>query len=205
MNHNIPDNMGLFIETPAGNILHTSEFKFDHSPVNELPNDIEYLKEISRRRITLLMSDSTGAEEDGHSLSEAEIQKNLEKIFIKSQNRIIAATFSSLINRIQQLINLSEKYHRKVALGGYSMETNVEMARNLGYIKAEKGTIIKMSEIRKYPDNKITFICTGAQGEERATLVKIVNKEHKFINFKKGDTVIFSSSVIPGNERSVQN
>lgn len=205
MNHNIPDNMGLFIETPAGNILHTSDFKFDHSPVNDLPTDIEYLKQISKRGITLLMSDSTGAEEDGHSLSEAEIQKNLEKIFIKSQNRIIAATFSSLINRIQQLISLSEKYGRKVALGGYSMETNVEMAKNLGYIKAKKGTIIRMSEIQKYPDNKITFICTGAQGEERATLVKIVNKEHKFINFKKGDTVIFSSSVIPGNERSVQN
>ncbi|MEA3295559.1 MAG: ribonuclease J [Patescibacteria group bacterium] len=205
MNHNIPDNMGLFIETPAGNILHTSDFKFDHSPVNDLPTDIEYLKEISRRKITLLMSDSTGAEEEGHSLSEAEIQKNLEKIFIKSQNRIIAATFSSLINRVQQLISLSEKYNRKVALGGYSMETNVEIARNLGYIKAKKGTIIKMNEVKKYPDDKITFICTGAQGEERATLVKIANKEHRHISFKKGDTVIFSSSVIPGNERSVQN
>ncbi len=205
MNHNIPGNMGLFIETPCGNILHTSDFKFDHSPVNDLPTDIEYLKELSKRKIILLMSDSTGAEEDGHSLSEAEIQKNLEKIFIKSNNRIIAATFSSLINRIQQIISLSEKYDRKVALGGYSMETNVEIAKNLGYIKVKKGTIITKNEMSKYPDSKITFICTGAQGEERATLVKIANKEHKFVNFKRGDTVIFSSSVIPGNERSVQN
>ena len=204
MNHNIPDNLGLFIETPVGNILHTSDFKFDYSPVNELPTDIEKLKELAQRKILLLMSDSTGAEEEGHSLSEKDIQKNLEKIFIKSSGRIITATFSSLINRIQQIIALSEQYGRKVVIEGYSMKTNVEICRNLGYIKVKKGTIISAKEIKNYPDEQITFLCTGAQGEESAMLMKITNQEYPYLRFKKGDTVIFSSSVIPGNERTVQ-
>ena len=204
MNHNIPDNLGLFIETPVGNILHTSDFKFDYSPVNELPTDIEKLKELAQRKILLLMSDSTGAEEEGHSLSEKDIQKNLEKIFIKSSGRIITATFSSLINRIQQIIALAEQYGRKVVIEGYSMKTNVEICRNLGYIKVKKGTIISAKEIKNYPDEQITFLCTGAQGEESAMLMKITNQEYPYLRFKKGDTVIFSSSVIPGNERTVQ-
>ncbi len=203
-NHNIPDNFGLFIETPVGNILHTSDFKFDNSPINDLPSDFEKLRQLSKRNVLLLMSDSTGAEEENHSLSEREIQKNLEKIFIESKGRIIAATFSSLINRIQQLISLSEKYGRKVAIEGFSMKTNVEIARRLGYVKAKKGTLILSKDINKFPESKMTILCTGAQGEGSATLMKLTNGDHKFLTFKKGDTVIFSSSVIPGNERTVQ-
>ena len=204
MNHNIPDNLGLFIETPVGNIIHTSDFKFDHSPVNDLPTDIEKLKQFGQRGVLLLMSDSTGAEQEGHSLSESEIQKNLEKIFIDAQGRIITATFSSLINRIQQIIALSEKYNRKVAVMGFSMKNNIELCRNLGYIKAKKGTIISSKDIKKFPDDQITLLCTGAQGEGSAALMKIANQEHPHFRFKKGDSVIFSSSVIPGNERTVQ-
>jgi len=203
-NHNIPDNLGIFIETPVGNILHTSDFKFDPSPVNDLPTDFEKLKSFSRRKILLLMSDSTGAEEEGHSLSEKEIAANLEEIFKHSTGRIIAATFASLINRIQQIITLSEKYNRKVIIEGYSMKNDVEIARNLGHIKAKKETIIKVQEAGNYPDNRITVLCTGAQGEGRAVLMKIINREHRFLRFKKGDAVILSSSVIPGNERTVQ-
>ena len=203
-NHNIPQNFGLFIKTPVGNIIHTSDFKFDKTPVNELPTDFNRLKEIGRRGISLLMSESTGAEEKGYSLSEKVILENLEEIFKKEKSRIIAATFASLINRIQQLITLSEKYGRKVATEGYSMRSNIEIAQNLKIIKAKKETFIKTKDISKFPDSKITILCTGAQGEERATFMKIANREHRFIRIKEGDTIVFSSSVVPGNERTVQ-
>jgi ribonuclease J len=203
-NHNIADNLGLFISTPIGNVIHTSDFKFDPSPVNDLPTDFEKLKAFGRRGVLLLMADSTGAEENGHSLSEKEIFGNLDIIFKQARGRIVAATFASLINRIQQVITLSEKYGRRVAIDGYSMRTNVEICKELGYIKSKKGTLIKPSEIANYPDSRITLLCTGAQGEGQAVLMRIANKEHKFVRLKKGDTVIFSSSVIPGNERTVQ-
>ncbi len=203
-NHNIPDNLGLFIETPIGNIVHTSDFKFDTNPINDLPTDFKKLKTIADRKILLLFSDSTGAEEENHSLSEKTIEKNLEEIFKKANGRIIAATFASLINRIQQIISLSEKYGRKVAIEGYSMKTNVEIGKILGFIKSKKGTIIKGKEINNYPDSKITILCTGAQGEGSAVLMRIATREHPFLRLKKGDSIILSSSVIPGNERTVQ-
>jgi len=203
-NHNIPDNLGLLISTPIGNILHTSDFKFDENPVNDLPTNFEKLRNFGERNILLLLSDSTGAEEPNHSFSEKTIQENLEQIFQKARGRIIAATFASLINRIQQIITLSEKYGRKVIVEGYSMKTNVEISKILGYIKVKKGTLIKVKEIVKYPDSKITILCTGAQGEGQASLMRIANREHKFLRLRKGDAVIFSSSIIPGNERTVQ-
>jgi ribonuclease J len=203
-NHNIPDNLGLFIQTPIGNLIHTSDFKFDSLPVNDLPTDFQKLKELSKKRVLLLMPDSTGAEEEGHSLSESLISKNLDEIFQKAKGRIIAATFASLINRIQQIISLSEKYGRKVVVEGYSMKTNVEIAKILGYLKSKKKTMIKAKEIDKYPDSKITVLCTGAQGEGQAVLMRIATKEHPFLRLKRGDSVIFSSSVVPGNERTVQ-
>ncbi len=203
-NHNIPDTLGLFIETPAGNIVHTSDFKFDSSPMNDLPTNFQKLKDFGKRKVLLLMSDSTGAEEEGHSISEKTIEKNLEEIFQKSTGRIFTATFSSLINRVQQIIALSEKYGRKVVIEGYSMKSNVEISKALGYVKVKKGTIISNKEMYNYPDSKITVISTGAQGEGSAVLMRIALQEHPVIRLKKGDTVILSSSVIPGNERSVQ-
>ena len=203
-NHNIPDNLGLFIQTPVGNLLHTSDFKFDPSPVNDLPTDFKKLNRFSSQRILLLLSDSTGAEEEGHSLSESLILKNLDEIFKKAKGRIIAATFASLINRIQQIISLSEKYGRKVAVEGYSMKMNVEICQNLGYLKIKKGTLINTKDLTKWPDPRITVLCTGAQGEGQAVLMRIATKEHPLLRLKKGDSVLFSSSVIPGNERTVQ-
>ena len=202
--HNIPDNLGLFIETPLGNILHTSDFKFDQNPVNDLPTNFEKLKEISKRKILLLMSDSTDAEEEGHSLSEKEISENLEKIFKIAPGRIIAATFASLLNRVQQIISISEKYGRKVCLEGYSMRTNVEMSKLLGYIKAKRETFIKAKDVQNHPDSNVVILGTGAQGENEAVLMRITIGGHRFLKIKKGDTVVFSSSVIPGNERTVQ-
>jgi len=203
-NHNIPDNLGFFIETPIGNIINTSDFKFDENPINDKPTDFRKLEEFSKRGVLLLMSDSTGAEQEGHSLSEQDISQNLEEIFQKSKGRIISATFASLINRIQQIITLSEKYDRKVVIEGYSMKSNIEITRELGYLKVGKGTIISSKEMDSYPDSRITIICTGAQGEGSAVLMRITQKEHPRVQLRKTDDIILSSSVIPGNERTVQ-
>ncbi|HUW71715.1 MAG TPA: ribonuclease J [Candidatus Humimicrobiaceae bacterium] len=203
-NHNIPDNLGLFIQTPIGNILNTSDFKFDPHPINDLPTNFQKLKALGNRRILLMLSDSTGAEEENHSLSEKTIERNLEEIFKRAGGRIIAATFASLINRIQQIISLSEKYQRKVSLEGYSMKTNAELAKILGYVRTKGRTLVNGKEILSYPDKAQTILCTGAQGEAEAVLMRITNREHSYLKIKKGDTVIFSSSVIPGNERTVQ-
>ncbi|MDD2913375.1 MAG: ribonuclease J [Candidatus Paceibacterota bacterium] len=204
-NHSIPENLGMIIDTPAGRIVHTSDFKFDSNPVNDIPTDFKKLKKIGESGVLLLMSDSTGAEDTGHSISEKEIEKNLEEIFKKSRKgRIIAGTFASLLNRIQQIITLSEKYGRKVCVEGYSMKNYMEIAKSTGYMKIKEGTLISAKELEKYPDSQVTIVCTGAQGEGQAILMRIANKEHRIIRLKKGDNIIFSSSVIPGNERSVQ-
>jgi len=203
-NHNITDNLGIFIQTPVGNIIHTSDFKFDDTPVNDKPTDYTRIKELASKGVLLLMIDSTAAESEGHSLSEKVILENLDEIFKNSKGRIIAATFSSLITRIQNIIQLSEKYGRRVAIEGTGMKTNIEIARRLKHIKIKKGTLAKTKDLLEYPDHKMTVICTGAQGEGKAALMRIATKEHRFLQFQKNDTIIFSSSVIPGNERTVQ-
>jgi ribonuclease J len=204
-NHNVPDGHGVLIETPVGNIIHTSDFKFDLTPTNAPPTDFDRLHEIASRGILLLMSDSTGAEAEGRSLSEKVISENLDIIFEKAKGRIITATFASLINRIQDIITLSEKHGRKVVVEGYGMKTNIEIARNLGLIKTKKGTVIPAEKASDYPDNKITILSTGAQGEGNAALMRILSKQHRHFQLRKGDSVVLSSSVIPGNERAVQN
>jgi ribonuclease J len=204
VNHNIPDSLGVVMKTPIGTVVHTGDWKFDHTPVNEKPADIERLKEIGSRDILLLVSDSTGAKDPGRTNSETEIQKNLEEIFKKAEGRIIAATFASLLTRIQQLIWLSEKYGRRVLIEGYSMRQNVAVAAELGYLKAKKGTIINKESLNSLPDSKITILSTGAQGEDHAVLMRIANGEHKHIQLKPTDSIIFSSSVVPGNEATVQ-
>ena len=205
VNHNIPDGVGLVIDTPVGRIVHTGDFKFDYSPIGDDPIDIKRIKEISAGGVLALMSDSTGAERPGHSISEKEIQDNLELIFKEAPGRIIIATFASLISRIQEVFNLAEKYDKKVIIEGYSMKSNVEIARKLGYLKIQKEMIIPSGKVANYPPQKIVVVCTGAQGEGNAVLMRIVNKEHRHIRVQKGDSVVFSSSVVPGNERSVQN
>ncbi|MAF20413.1 MAG: ribonuclease J [Parcubacteria group bacterium] len=204
VNHNIPDGIGLVIETPIGRIIHTGDFKFDHSPIGDEPADISRISEVANGGVLALMSDSTSAEKPGHSISEKDIQDNLEKIFKEAPGRIIIATFASLISRIQEVINLAEKYDRKVIVDGYSMKMNVEITQKLGYLKTKKGTLIKAKQITDLPDDKIVVLCTGAQGEDNAVLMRIVNKEHRFVRLQKGDAVAFSSSIIPGNERSIQ-
>jgi len=203
-NHNIPGNLGLFIETPVGNIVHTSDFKFDPHPINDEPTDFKKLKQIGKRGVHLLLCDSTGAEEEGHSLSEKEIKKNLEKIIKSAKGRVIASTFSSLLNRIEQVIDISRKYNRKICIQGYSMKTKLDFAKDLGYIKAKKSLFISPKQAKEMPDDQVTILSTGTQGESNASLSRITTGRDKYIKFREGDTVIFSSSVIPGNERTVQ-
>jgi len=205
VNHNIPDVLGMAIYTSEGLIVHTGDFKFDHSPTADKPADIGRIAQLGAQNVLALMSDSTGAENPGYSISEHTIQKTLDDVFSKSQGRIIVATFSSLLSRVQQIITLSEKYGRRVAIDGYSMRANIEIANKLGYLKIKKGTIIKPEHLKNHPDNKLSLMCTGAQGEGRAVLMRIVNREHRHVSIRKGDTVIFSSSVVPGNERTVQH
>ncbi len=204
INHSIPDGMGLAIFTPAGLIIHTGDFKFDFTPINDEPADIGRIAELGKRGVSLLMSDSTDAETPGHSISEQSIMETLGNIFSNSRGRIIAVTFSSLISRVQQIITLAERHGRKVALNGYSMKANVDIAKQLNYIKIKKGTIIRIEDVNKYPDHQVVVVGTGAQGESNAMLMRIANREHRSIAVHKGDTIIFSSSVVPGNERTVQ-
>ena len=204
VNHNIPDSVGVVLKTPIGTIVHTGDFKFDHSPVNERPADITRLSDLGRQGVLLLVSESTDAEMPGHQISETDVQKSLEEIFKAASGRIIAATFSSLLTRVQQLIWLSEKYDRKVVIEGHSMKQNVAVSQALGYLKVKKGTLIESKNLGDLPDSRITIVCTGAQGEDRAVLMRIANNEHRTISLKPNDSIIFSSSVIPGNEATVQ-
>jgi len=205
VNHNIPDSVGLAISTPVGTIFHSGDFKFDFHPVGERRSDPALITKLASKRVQLLLADSTGAERPGFSVSEKIIFQNLEQIFEKAKGRIIAATFASLIARIQQLIWLAQKFGRYVVIDGFSMKTNVEVCRELGYLKIKKGLLISPKESLKMPSNKVLIICTGSQAEDQAVLQRIANKEHKFFKIEPQDTVIFSSSVIPGNERAVQN
>lgn len=203
-NHNIPDTLGVFIKTPVGNVLYSSEFKFDPNPVNEPPTNEAKLRSFASHGILLLISDSIGAETIGHSFSEKTIFENLEEIFKDAKGRLIVATFASLLNRVQQLVTLSEKYGRRVIFDGHSMKTNVEISKQLDYLKIQKHTQIQPKEIDNYPPEKITVICTGAQGEGGAALMRIATKEHPYVKIHRGDTIVLSSSVVPGNERTVQ-
>lgn len=205
INHNIPDSFGLMVKTPAGTIVHTSDFKFDLHPVADYPANLTQIVKLASEGVDLLLSDSTGAETPGYSLSEKTIMENMEKIFSKANGRIILATFASLISRLQQAIWLSEKYNRKVVVEGFGMRNNLTISEKLGYLKIKRGTIINLKDALKLDPKNITILCTGAQGESEAVLMKIMNREHKNLRIQKNDTVVFSSSVIPGNEFAIQN
>ena len=203
--HSIPDSFGLVIHTPVGSIMHTGDFKFDQNPIGEKPTDIIKIAKVSEKGILALMADSTDAGHPGYSISESEVKDSFEEIIQKAEGKVIAGTFSSLLTRIRHMVEIAEKYGRKVAVDGFSMKTNVEIARRMGYIKPKKGTFIDIRDVNRYPRNKVIIVCTGAQGEDNAVLMRIANEEHKHVYLEKGDTIIFSSSVIPGNERTVQN
>ncbi len=205
VNHNVPDAVGFMIETPQGNIMYTGDYKIDFNPVFDKKADLTTIVKLASRGIDLLMSDSTGIEQEGHSISEQEIFLNLEKVFMATKGRIMLATFSSLIGRLQQVIYLAEKFNRKVVINGFSMKTNLAIAKKLGYEKCDSKSIIESKDMHRYKPEELVILTTGAQGEDNAGLMKIIGRENRFIQIEKGDTVIFSSSVIPGNEMAVQH
>ncbi|MHB8442880.1 MAG: ribonuclease J [Patescibacteria group bacterium] len=204
VNHNIPDSVGIIVGTKFGNLVHTGDFKFDNTPFEEPVTQYHKITKVGEEGVLLLMSDSTNANKSGMSVSESAITPILENIMIHSEGRIIAATFSSLLTRVNQLVSLSHKYGRKVAISGLSMEKTIKIAKNLGYLDVPKDTFIKISDTSKYPDREILIITTGAQGEENAGLMRMILGDHAQISIKKEDTVILSSSVIPTNAALVQ-
>jgi len=204
--HTIPDAIGIIVETNMGNIIYPGDFKIEHDGKgNVAKKEMEKFEKIGKDNNLLLLMESTNVETPGFSLPEKQVHKNLEKLFSESKGRIITAVFSSLLERVAEMVKIAEKLDRKVVVDGYSLKTNLDMVQELGYVKIKKGVIIQANEIDNYPPEKILAICTGSQGEENAALVRIANKRHKNIRIKKGDTVFLSSSIVPGNERSVQN
>lgn len=203
VNHNIPDTVGLVIDSPVGKIVHTADFKFDLTPINEPVIDLGKIAEIGKSGVLALMMDSTGARNSGYAISESEIKDNLTDLFTKTQGRIFISSFSTLISRIQQIIDVTASSNRKLTITGRSMLSTIEVAGKLGYLKVPENLIVTPQVGSKLPDDKIAILSTGTQGEDASALTKMSRGEHKFFKIRKGDTVILSSSIIPGNEAKV--
>lgn len=200
--HSIMDAIGIILATPTGTVLHLGDWTIGHDPIDKKAITYEHLSRLPKP--TILMLESLGAIHKGPPKSEKQVQKNLEDLIANAPGRVIIGTFSSQIKRIGYLLSYAERIGKKVALDGYSMKMNIEIAKELGYLKVKPESIIPVQDIHKYPDNRVAIICTGAQGETNAVLNRIVTDNHRFIRLQKNDTIVFSSSVIPGNERSIQ-
>lgn len=205
VNHSIPDCFAIIVKTPLGIVIHTGDFKIDYSPVNDKPADLNRIAQIGGNGVRMLMADSTDSTHPGYQISESSIGDEMGRIFEKMPGRIIIGTFASQISRVQKIFELAEKYGRRINLQGRSMNDNVEIAHQIGYLKFNPRILVNDNELKHLPDNKIIVVGTGAQGESNAFLMRVVNGEHRAINIKKGDAVIFSSSVVPGNERTIQS
>lgn len=203
LSHSIPAALGVVIETPGGSLVHTGDFKLDKQAHIHNRTDIEFVKSLAQRNITCLMCDSTNAIVPGHQLTEEEVEKNIQQMFTQTKGRLIIATMSTLLSRIQQILSMAEKYNRKVHIVGYSMRSNIEIGVKLGYVRIKPGTIIDWENAKRLPNNRYMILCTGTQGEDNAALMRIAYRENKNIHIEKNDLVVFSSSVIPGNERAV--
>jgi len=184
LDHTIPDTLGVILKTPVGNMVHFVDFKFDYDNDGN-PIGLDDYERIGKMGVHTLFMDSTNAEREGISISERLVEKNLEELFKKSQGRIIVGTFGSLITRLGEIIKIASRMGKKVFISGYSMKTNLQIAQNLGYLKFEKNTIVPIEELHKYKDDKIMILCTGAQGEPNASLMRIANGEHKFIKTRR--------------------
>ena len=203
-NHSIPGACAIAVKTPIGTVFHTGDFKVDYTPLFGDAIDLQRIAEIGKEGVIALLSDSTNAMREGFTPSEIMVAKTFDRLFAEnSKNRIIVATFSSNLDRVQQLINTAKKYNRKVILQGRSMENTISTAQELGYLKIPGGTMIGIDEMNDYPDSKLVFITTGSQGEAMAALSRMAGGEHKKVSIKPGDVIVFSSNPIPGNERAV--
>lgn len=202
--HSIPDSAAIAVHTPYGTIVHTGDFKFDLTPMNEPPADFQRLAELGDEGVLAIIADSTNATKPGNALSEKAISATLFQLMRDAKGRLIISTFSSLLNRLQQVIEHAKTLNRKVYVSGRSMETNIEIAQQLGYIQVPRGMIRKVGPgMDKVPDREMLILTTGSQGEERASLARMGLGVHQHVRVKKGDTVILSSNPILGNERAV--
>lgn len=203
ISHTIPDGLGFILNTVAGKIAHFGDFRLETDKSGK-PINLGAFDRLAKLDIHSIFVDSTNAFKDGFSISERIVEENLEQLFKGAKQRLIVTCFSSLVDRIIEMFKIADKLGRKIALNGRSMKDNVQIAQSIGYLKPGKGQLIALEEANNYPDNKVMILTAGAQGEANSGFMRIVNGEHRIISLKKTDTVIFSSSVIPGNERSVQ-
>ncbi len=203
VNHSIPDAVGLSIKTPLGMIVHTGDFKLDYTPIDGKMTDFRRFSDLGNRGVLLMMADSTNAEREGHTPSESTVGAAFDKAFHNARQRIIVATFSSNVHRIQQVIDTACRYKRKVAVLGRSMVNVVNISLELGYINAPEGTIIDIDEINNYAASQVVVITTGSQGEPMSALTRMAMSDHRKVNIVPGDTIIISATPIPGNEKLV--
>ncbi len=198
--HSIPDSVGLIIRTPIGTIVHTSDFKLDYTPVGCQPTDLSKLAQLAGEGVFLLLSDSTYAELPGYTPSERVVGEAIDRIVSDAKGRVIIATFSSLVSRIQQIMDVAAKHERKVFVIGHSMTETVRMAREFGYLKPPEGTLARLDELYNLPPEQMVIITTGTQGEPTSALVRMANQDHRQLHVMEGDTVVISATPIPGNE-----
>jgi len=207
--HSIPDAAGLIIHTPIGTIVHSGDFKLDYTPVDGKPTNLSRLAQLGAQGVLLLLSDSTYAELPGYTPSERVVGETLDRVMAEAPGRVIVTTFSSLVSRIQQVIDSAAKYQRRVFIVGRSMTDIVRMTLELGYLKAPNGILARIDELKGIPHNRVVFITTGSQGEPTSALVRIANRDHREVHIIRGDTVVLSATPVPGNEslinRTVDN
>lgn len=203
VNHSIPDACGLIIKSPVGTVVHTGDFKFDHTPVDGHVADFHRLAGIGREGVLLLLADSTNAERPGYTPSEKTVGKTFDRVIEQAQGRVIVASFASQVHRIRQVVQAAVNHHRRVAVVGRSMENVVQKAIELGYLEFPTGTWMDIEEIRKLPADQIVIVTTGSQGEPMSALTRMSTADHRKVAIVPGDTVVISATAIPGNEKLV--
>jgi len=201
--HSIPDAVGFGIDTPLGLIVHSGDFKMDHTPVDGWPTDVAKLTDFSRRGVLALFADSTNSDHEGTTPSESTLTGALENVFRQAKGRIIVATFASLISRLQQVMDVAQRFGRKVAIAGTSMVENVRMAQRLGYLEVPDGLLLSLQEVNRLPPYQVTILATGSQGETRSIMGRLATGRHPSLHLTPGDTVVLSSHTIPSNEETV--
>jgi ribonuclease J len=201
--HSIPDAAGIIIRTPEGIIVHSGDFKIDHTPVSGKPTDLSRLAQLGAQGVLLLLSDSTYAELPGYTPSEKIVGESLENVIANAPGRVIVTTFSSLISRVQQVIDAAVKHQRRVFIVGRSMTDTVNISLELGYLKAPAGLIGRIDEVKGLPPEKIVLVTTGSQGEPTSALVRMANRDHRHVHIQRGDTIVLSATPVPGNESLV--